>query len=174
MRFIYSVFMTSCLFPVAVNTCPVRYRSYQDLILYVQNCKKDIQELRTNFFNIFICRQIDFAIALLPLTYMCVCVHIIPFYLIILIYIQQDATLHSLLYLETALHVFGGTSTYHQQRIQLYLLHLVFVTPLLLSAAIVEELELVWMCCGWRTPVADSNNGVTNTRCCRYSCLRSW
>jgi len=21
---------------------------------------------------------------------------------------------------------------------------------------------------------ADSNNGVTNTRCCRYSCLRSW
>jgi hypothetical protein len=30
-----------------------------------------------------------------------------------------------------------------------YLQHLVFVTPLLLSAAIVEELELVWVCCGW-------------------------
>jgi hypothetical protein len=44
------------------------------------------------------------------------------------------------LYLETALHVSGGTSTYHQERIQMYLQHLVFVTPLLLSAAIVEEL----------------------------------
>jgi hypothetical protein len=47
------------------------------------------------------------------------------------------------LYLETALHVSGGTSTHHQVRIQLYLQHLVFVTPLLLSAAIVEELEPV-------------------------------
>jgi hypothetical protein len=42
------------------------------------------------------------------------------------------------LYLETPLHVSGG-----QERIQLYLQHLVFVTPLLLSAAIVEELEPV-------------------------------
>ena len=47
------------------------------------------------------------------------------------------------LYLETAQHVSGGTSTHHQERIQLYLQHLVFVTPLLLSAAIVEGLELV-------------------------------
>ena len=39
------------------------------------------------------------------------------------------------LHLETALHVSGGTSTHHQERIQLYLQHLVFVTPLLLSAA---------------------------------------
>jgi hypothetical protein len=59
------------------------------------------------------------------------------------IYIQQDATLHSLLCLETAVHVLGGTSTHHQERIQLYLQYLVFVTPLLLPAAIVEELELV-------------------------------
>jgi len=50
--------------------------------------------------------------------------------------------LHSLFYLETALHVSGGTSTHHQE-CKLYLQHLVFVTPLLLSAAIVEELELV-------------------------------
>jgi hypothetical protein len=56
-------------------------------------------------------------------------------------YIQQDATLHSLFYLETALRVSGGTTTHHQGRKQLYLQHLVFVTPLLLSAAIVEELE---------------------------------
>jgi hypothetical protein len=47
------------------------------------------------------------------------------------------------LYLETALHVLGGTSTNHQERIQLHLQHLVFVTPLLLCAAIVEELEPV-------------------------------
>jgi len=61
----------------------------------------------------------------------------------ILIYIQQDATLHSLFYLETALHVLGGTIAHHQERKQLYLQHLVYVTPLLLSAAIVEELEMV-------------------------------
>jgi hypothetical protein len=54
----------------------------------------------------------------------------------ILIYIQQDATLHSLFYLETALHVSGGTTTYHQERKQLYLQHLVSVRPLRLSAAI--------------------------------------
>jgi hypothetical protein len=46
-------------------------------------------------------------------------------------------------FLETAVRVSVGTSTHHQVRIQLYLQHLVFVTPLLLSAAIVEELELV-------------------------------
>ena len=53
----------------------------------------------------------------------------------------------------TALQVSGGTTTHHQERKQLYLQCLVFVTPLLLPAAIVEELEL--------------RNGVTNTRCCR-------
>jgi hypothetical protein len=58
-------------------------------------------------------------------------------------YVQQDATSRSLFYVETALHVSGGTITHHQERKQLYLQHLVFVTPLLLSAAIVEELELV-------------------------------
>jgi hypothetical protein len=47
------------------------------------------------------------------------------------------------LYLETALHVSGGTFTHHQECIQLYLQHLVFVTMLLLSAAIVEVLEPV-------------------------------
>jgi hypothetical protein len=47
------------------------------------------------------------------------------------------------LYLEIALYVSGVNSTHHQERIELYLQHLVFVTPLLLSAAIVEELEPV-------------------------------
>jgi hypothetical protein len=45
------------------------------------------------------------------------------------------------LYLETALHISGGTFTHHQERIQLHLQQLVFVTPLLLPAANVEELE---------------------------------
>ena len=75
----------------------------------------------------------------------------------ILIHIQQDATLHNLFYLETALHISDGNSTHHQERILLYLQHLVFVTPLLLPAAM----------------AAGSSNGVTNTRCCSYSCLRS-
>jgi hypothetical protein len=48
---------------------------------------------------------------------------------------MQHYTVH--LYLEIALHVSDGTSTHHQERIQLYLQHLEFVTtPLLLSAAI--------------------------------------
>ena len=51
-------------------------------------------------------------------------------------YIQQYATFHGLFYLETALHVSGGTTTHHQERKQLYLQHLVFVTQLLLPAAI--------------------------------------
>jgi len=37
-------------------------------------------------------------------------------------------------YLPTALHVSGGTTTHNQERKQLYLKHLVFVTPLLLPA----------------------------------------
>jgi hypothetical protein len=54
---------------------------------------------------------------------------------------MQRYTLY--LYLETALHVSGGIFTHHQERIQLYLQHVVFVTPLLLSTAIVEDLEPV-------------------------------
>jgi len=73
-------------------------------------------------------------------------------------YISNKMQLYPVyLYLETALHVSGGTSTHHQERIQLYLQHLVFVTLLLLPAAI----------------AVGSSNGVTNTRCCKYSCMRS-
>jgi hypothetical protein len=60
-----------------------------------------------------------------------------PFIIIIFQYISNKMQ-HSLFYLETALHVAGGTTTHYQERIQLYLQHLVFVTPLLLSAAIAE------------------------------------
>jgi hypothetical protein len=93
--------------------------------------------------------------------------------------------LPSLFYLETALHISGGTITHHQER--KYLQHLTFATPFLLSAASVEELELVlrmlWVAYASdsilktspnsSTIAADSSNGVTNVRCCRYSCLRS-
>jgi hypothetical protein len=51
------------------------------------------------------------------------------------LYIQQDLMLHSLFYLESSLHVSGGTITHNQERKQLYLQHLVFVTPLPLPAA---------------------------------------
>jgi hypothetical protein len=96
---------------------------------------------------------------------------------------MQSYTIY--LYLETALHVLGGTSTHHQESKQLYLQHLVFVTPLLLSAAIIWN----WFECavgGVRHPqhtqtgsssstiAADSSNGVTNTRYSRYSCMCSW
>jgi len=66
---------------------------------------------------------------------------------------MQDATLHSLLYLETALRISGGTSTHHQERIQLYLQHLIFVTPLLLPAAIAA---------------GSSNGGTTRNMYCSF------
>jgi hypothetical protein len=81
-----------------------------------------------------------------------------PFIANIFQYISNKIQLYTVyLYLETAVHVSGGTSTHHQERIQLYLQHLVFVTPLLLPAAV----------------AARSSKGLTNTRCCRYSCMRS-
>jgi len=52
-------------------------------------------------------------------------------YIYIYIYIQKTQLYTVYLYLETALHISGGTSTQHQERIQLYLQYLVFVTPLL-------------------------------------------
>jgi hypothetical protein len=57
----------------------------------------------------------------------------------ILIYVQQDATLHSLFYLETALHVLGGTTTHHQEHIWLCLQHLVFVALLQTSKTVMLE-----------------------------------
>jgi len=61
----------------------------------------------------------------------------------ILICIQQDGTLHSLFYLETAVHVSGGTTTHHQERKQLYLQHLIFVTLLVLPADIPDAVDTV-------------------------------
>ena len=64
----------------------------------------------------------------------------------------------SLFYLTTALHVSGVTITHLQE-------HKTTVTTasgnhytVLLSAAIVEELGPVWVCCGWRTPPTTHSN----------------
>jgi len=61
--------------------------------------------------------------------------------------------LQSLFNLTTALHVLGVVITHLQE-------HKTTVTTasgnhytILLSAAVMEELELVWVCCGWRTCV---------------------
>jgi len=90
--------------------------------------------------------------------------------------------LQSLFYLMIALHVSSIIITHLQE-------HKITVTTasgnrytVLLSVAIVEELELILVCCGWRTPPTthsnlfqlfhDSNKqqyGVTVTRCCSYS-----
>jgi len=60
----------------------------------------------------------------------------------ILIYIQQDARLHYLFYLEAALHVSGGIITNHQERKQLYLQHLVFATPLLTTCPYMRQVAV--------------------------------
>jgi hypothetical protein len=52
----------------------------------------------------------------------------------ILIYIQKDATLHSLFYLETALHVSGGTITHHQERYLYRYMFRVVPEPIIRSA----------------------------------------
>jgi hypothetical protein len=46
------------------------------------------------------------------------------------------------LFPQNALHVSGGSSTHHQ-KLKLYIQRQVFVYPLLLTFAIVEELDLV-------------------------------
>jgi hypothetical protein len=71
---------------------------------------------------------------------------------------MQRYTVYLRVYLETALHVSGDTSTHHQERIQLYLQNLLFVTPLLLSAAFVEGLEPVGV--GGRTPPTAHSNQI--------------
>jgi hypothetical protein len=81
-----------------------------------------------------------------------------------------------LLYLETALHVSGCTSTHHQESKELYLKHLVFVTPLLLPAAIISG--NCSTCFGWylhpssgeqRTVSKATGICHTVTATCRYS-----
>ena len=61
------------------------------------------------------------------------------------------------LYLETALHVSGSIATHHQEHTRMYLQHLVLVKPLLLPAAIVEEL--------WTSTVGQVPDAVDTNVC---------
>jgi hypothetical protein len=99
--------------------------------------------------------------------------------------IQQD-TLHSL-YLETALHVSGGIppiikSVYNCIYSIWYLSHRYCYLPLSWKSWNRFECALGGLCHAQHTQTgsnsstieADSSNGVSNTWCCRYICMRSW
>jgi hypothetical protein len=59
-----------------------------------------------------------------------------PFIANIFQYVSNKMQLYTVyLYLETALHVSDVTFAHHQERIQMYPQHLIFVSPLLLHAA---------------------------------------
>jgi len=61
--------------------------------------------------------------------------------------------LHSLFYLETALHESGGTTTHHQERKKLHLQHLV------------RHPQHAQTSFNSSTIAAGSSNGMTNNRC---------
>ena len=64
----------------------------------------------------------------------------------------------SLFYLTTALHVSGVTITHLQEHKTTVTTESANRYTLLLSAAIVGELEPVLVCCGWRTPPTHTLN----------------
>jgi hypothetical protein len=99
-----------------------------------------IQELDFNPLNAELNPICHLLVLLGDLTFMVPCIVTLFLYMCISNKMQRYTVY---IYLETALHVLGGTFTHNQEHIQLYLWHLVFVTPLLLSDAIVEELEPV-------------------------------
>jgi hypothetical protein len=63
------------------------------------------------------------------------------------VYIQQNATLHSLC-LKTVLHVSGGTSAHHQELIQLYLHYLVEHVGQLSDINKLCKVASCWICIG--------------------------
>ena len=65
----------------------------------------------------------------------------------------------SLFNLTTALHVSGVTITHLQEHKTTVITASGNRYTVLLSAAIVEELELIWVCCGWRV----DQHGAYNT-----------
>jgi hypothetical protein len=90
------------------------------------------------------------------------------------------------LYVETALHVSGGNSTHHQERISCtyriwYLSHRYCYLSLSwkswdrFACAVggVRHPQHTQTGSNSSTIAADNGNDVTNTRCCRYSCMRS-
>jgi hypothetical protein len=67
-------------------------------------------------------------------------------------YISNKMQLYTVYFIWKLLYMFRVVPSPIIRRGNNYLQHHVFFTPLLLSAVIVEELELVSVCCGWRTP----------------------
>jgi hypothetical protein len=125
------VYVTLYRWPFIVRTCTLNGHPYR--VTYTR-CRIDT----VNPLNVELNPICNLLVLLRDLTFMGPCI------VSIFQYISNKMQRYTVyLYLETALHVLGGTSTHHQECIQLYLQHLVFVTPLLLSAAIVEELEPV-------------------------------
>jgi hypothetical protein len=123
----------SCRKVLQVGTVPGYRRSFILSSLEVQLYSFEMHETQFNHLNAELNRICNLLVLLGDLTFMGKCT----------VSISNNMQLYTVyLYLETALHVSGGTSTHHQERIQLYLQH-IFVTPLLLSAAIVAELEPV-------------------------------
>jgi hypothetical protein len=103
----------------------------------------------------------------------------IPIY----VYIQQDATLHILFISGNCSTCFGWY--FHQSSGAHTTVSTASGICHTVTAICRYQLEQVWVCCGWRTPptahsnrfqliAADCSNGVTNTWCRRYSCMRSW
>jgi len=77
------------------------------------------------------------------------------------------------LYLETALHISGGTSIHHQERIVSTvsgIFHTVTATCRY-RGRVGTGLSVTQTSSNSSTIAADSSNGVTNTRCCRYYAL---
>jgi len=101
------------------------------LYIYIPLSKIQIMKFSFVFVVVFILSlKIQSAIKAENLTFMGPCI------VNIFLYISNKIQLYTVyLYPETALRISGGTSTHHQECIQLYLQHLVFVTPLLLPAA---------------------------------------
>jgi hypothetical protein len=102
--------------------------------------------------------------------------------------IQQDATLHSLFISGNCSYMFRVVlpaiirSAYNCIYSIWYLSHRYGYLPLSwkswnrFECAVggVRHPQHTETCSNSSTIAADSRNGVTNTRCCRYSCMRSW
>jgi hypothetical protein len=100
------------------------------------------------------------------------------------IYIQQDATLHSLFISGNCSTRFGWnfhpSSGAHTPVSTASSICHTFTAICRYRGRVGTGLSVLWVAYATHStlkPVpiaAESSNGVTNTRCCRYSCMRSW
>jgi hypothetical protein len=92
------------------------------------------------------------------------------------IYIQQDATLHSLFISGNCSTSFGWyfhpSSRAHTTVSTASGIYHTVTAICRYRERVGTGLSVLWV--AYVTIAADSSNGVINTRCCRYSCMRSW